>query len=66
MNSNPKKNCITTNYVLKLNTICKIEVHLDILNCMNISDTTKIYLHAHRKKILSNAKIQTYLNNSNL
>ena len=40
-----QKKCISTNYVLKLNIICKIEVHSDISNCMNIRETTKyIYI----------------------
>ena len=49
MDSNPKNNCISTNYVLKLNIICKIEVHSDISNCMNIRDTTK-YIYILTKK----------------
>ena len=35
-----KKN-ITTNYVLKLNIICKIEVYWNIPNCYHIRGTTK-------------------------
>ena len=44
-----QKSCISTNYVLKLNIICKIEVHSDISNCMNIRETTK-YIYILTKK----------------
>ena len=48
-----QKNCISTNYVLKLNIICKIEVHSDISNCMNIRETTKyIYILTEKKRYL--------------
>ena len=41
VDSNPKKICISTNYVLNLKINWKTEIHFDISNCYNIGCTTK-------------------------